>query len=700
MFEYKTRTEYDDGCKFVSQDILLYDYVYDGDIKVECHVNYNSPGFGFVLLEEAENNSISNNVYVFKLGTDNKYQIINKQQSQQSTVKDEYVEPGGGFKISSDLVLIFEMTEDSKVKIYKAIKDDNGINQKSLMIAYTLPHVFESYKIGFYSSAGNILKFASIISESPSNWVSNIANGNGGRIHWLKNGFKIEDCEFDCEVESQLNHLEKGTYYFDFVTNNPDIKYYIYPSYLLDTDEKRPWNEILATKEDETKNILNFKDNSFTLDEDKDINIKFKGKWGTVKEIAIKKYKSDSFVETDYDNIKRAASCIEFDLDKIKKIELTGVVTSIPEEDKHYIFLRGAKGYTLTDLGIELNQEVNYIYENDIIYVNSDGHYKINDDSNQLFAFKNLDGYISKLIVTYTNGDIIDVILQKTFKITVDKEIKTPIIVSDLNENPYNLSSAYREVIEEGTQIDLFNKYQQLKLGKTLDLNHPDIMVYGVNEGSIDTTAKTISEFAPNNEAISHNYYTVDYKNNKITLNSTVKNKYKYCIVSYKHCDNFKYEFTNWERQLVDLKQIGNIYLDDYVCDVVGAITVYGIPDNAVFFGNRLYKVPNIGAINSIDSCTNLYSIIPESKYSVNSSKKISFDKNILSDYRYLIIDYLKDKSYTVNERNNYYEVDIATSEEKCKILYDSTEDQINTYSTLKLNNMNADNFIVLKKEG
>ena len=699
MFEYKTRTEYDNGCKFVSQDILLYDYVYDGDIEVECHVDYNSPGFGFVLLEEAENSSVSNNVYVFKFGTDNKYQIINRQQSQQTTVKDEYVEPGGGFKVPSSLILIFEITEDFKVKIYKASKDENGINQKNLMITYMLPHVFESYKIGFYSSAGNVLKFASIISESPSNWVSNIINGNGGRIHWLKNGFKIEDCEFNCEVESQLNHLEKGTYYFDFTTDNPDIKYYIYPSYLLDTDEKRSWNEILATKEDEEKNILNPKDNSFTLDEDQDINIKFKGKWGTVKEIAIKKYKSNSFVETDYDNIKRAASYIEFDLNKIKKIELTGIITGIPEEDKHYIFLRGAKGYSLTDLDIELNQEISYIYEDNYIYI-GDINYKIEDDSNKLLAFKNVDGYISKLVITYTNGDTIDVILQKTFKITVDKDIKTPIIVSDLNEIPYNLSSAYRAVIEESTQIDLFNKYQQLKLSKTLDLNHSDIKVYGVNEGSIDTTASTISQFAPNAEAISHNYYTVNYKNNKIALNSTVKNKYKYCIVAYKHCDKYKYEFTNWERQLVDLKQTGNIYLDDFVCDVVGAMTVYGIPDNAIFFENRLYKIPSIGAINSIDSCTNLYAIISESKYSINSSKKISFDNDVLSSYKYLIIDYLKDKSYTVNERNNYYEVDIATSEEKCKILYDSAEDQINTYSTLKLNNMNADNFIVLKKEG
>ena len=225
MFEYKTRTEYKNGCRFVSQDILLYDYVYDGDIEVECHIDYNVPGFGFVLLEENKSSSLSNNVYVFKLGTENKYQIINKQLSEQKTIKDEYVGAGGNFKLPSALTLVFEFTESSKVKIYKAVKDKNGINQKTLIIAYDLPHLFENYKIGFYSSGGNILKFASVISESPSNWVSNIFNGNGGRIHWIKNGFVIEDCEFDCEVESQLNHLGKGTYYFDFESDNKDIKY-------------------------------------------------------------------------------------------------------------------------------------------------------------------------------------------------------------------------------------------------------------------------------------------------------------------------------------------------------------------------------------------------------------------------------------------------------------------------------------------
>lgn len=699
MFEYKTRTEYKDGCKFISQDILLYDYIYNGDIEVECHIDYNVPGFGFVLLEENDNASLDSNIYVFKLGTENKYQVINKQLSQQNTVRDEYVEAGGSFKLPSSLMLTFEFVEGSRIKISKIKKDENGINKKTTMITYDLPHLFEDYKIGFYSSGGNVLKFAAVVSESPSNWVSNIFNGNGGRIHWIKNGFKIEDCEFDCEVESQLNHLEKGTYYFDFKTDNPDMKYYIYPSYLLDTDEQRPWDEIMATKEDEKKNILDYKNNSFKLEEDHDVNIKFKGKWGTVENIAIKKYKSDSFVETDYNSIKREASYIMFDLSKIKKINMRGAVNSVPEEGKHHVLLRGGKSYSVTDLGIELEKEYDYVYEDNKVTVGGKD-FKIESANNKLIVFKNLNGYISELIVTYNNGDTVNVILQKTFKIIVNKELKTPIMVTDASEKPFDLASTYREVIEKEKQFDLFNKYKQLKLTKPINISNPDIMIYGTNSNNIDVNAKTIEAFASEYESISYNHYKVDYYNNMIRLEQAVKEKYKYCIVVYNACSKYRYEFTNWERQLVRVNRNKNTYLDHKVCDVIGAMIVYGIPEDAIFFEDRLYQIPDKSSINSVDNCTNLYDMIPESYYSVSRSNKFSIDNAIKSKYKYLIIDYIKDDSYTVNERDSYYEVDIATTKETVKVLYDSTEETINIYHILKLTDTKADNFIVLKKEG
>lgn len=694
MFEYKTRTELKNGCKFTSQDILLYDYLYTGNIELECHVNYVVPGFGFVITEDIENTSLNANSYIFKLDQPNHYKIIAKELSEQTIIKDEFTESGSKFSIPEDLILIFEFVENCKIRIYQSKKNENGINEKQLMISFELPHLIERYQIGFYSSANNIIKFAAVSSESPSNWVSNIFNGNGGRIHWIPNGFKIEDCEFDCEVESALNNLDAGTYYFDFKTTNPDIKYYIYPSDLKDTDTKRPINEILATKEDERKNILNYEDNSFILDFNTNINIKFKGKWGTVTELMVKKYKNQTFVATDYNNIKRDASWLSFDLDKIKKIEFTGTIYSVG--NKHNVFLRGSKSYELKDLNIELNKEIDYIVENNEIII-GENSYNINYDDNLLYIFKNVNATISKLVVTYSNGDVVDILLQKTFKITIDKEIKTPIIVTDINEEPFDLSSSFRQVIQDKTQIDLFNRYNPIKLSKNL---LSDLIVFGTNSSNINTEATSIDEFTSEYDLISYNYYTVDKKHNSVKVNKEMRDQYKYVGISYKHENDFIYEYTNWARELFDLNKTKGIYLKDKICNTFGALIVYGIPKNSVFFEDRLYKVLNISSINSIDCCADIYEIIDNSVYALNSvTNMLIVDTEIRNRYDYLIVDYLKDNSYAINERETYYEVDVATTNEEIKTMYDSSETGINNYKTLNLTNKNDGNFIVLRKQ-
>ena len=692
MFEYKTRTKLNNGCEFVNQDILLYDYLYSGDLKINCSVEYNTPGFGFVILENSENNVINENVYLFKLGTDNRYQIISKQLDEQTLIKNEFVEAGSSFKINETMNLEFVFTEDSKIELYKISK-----NKKAKLFTYNIPHQIKAYKIGYYSSASNIIKFADISTESPSNWISNIENGEGGRIHWIKNGFIIEDCTYDCEVESQINPLKAGTYFLDFKSTNPNIKYYIFPSERKDTDIKREMSDILKSKEDEKKNILDYKDNSFTLEEDKNINIKFKGKYGTISNICIKKYKDDSFVETDYETTKREASYIKFDLNKIKKIELAGTINSVAEK-RHSVFVRGVKSYTITDMNIELNKSYDYIYEDNKIKIGADS-FDIKDDSNELIAFKNLNGIITKLLVTYNNGDVVDVLLQKTLKITVDKEIKTPIIVTDLNYNPFNLSSTYRKVIQESKHIDLFNKFKPIELTHQMILNHSDIVVFGINSGIINTEAIEIDDFASNYELISYNHYKTDYKHNKILLKKEYKERYKYIGVQYKHSENYLYEFTNWDREIFNIEEERNLYIKYPICNVVGSTIVYGIPKEAEFFSDRLMDISNFNNINSIDYCTNLYDILLDNSYTITSTNKLYINEDIKEKYKYIIVDYLRDDNYVVNERDSYYEVDIATTKEEIRTIYDYTEERINTYSNLKLTNISPNNFIVLRKE-
>lgn len=712
MFEYKTRTETVNGCKFIQQDILLLDYLYHSNSEIECVVDYMIPGFGFVIVEDNNDNaSTSENVYIIKFGKRNQYQIINREYNEQSIVRDEFILGGKDINPNTqDLRLVFKFTDNDTVRIYAADKNEYGINIETLLIEYRMPYEILNYKLGFYSNGGNTLKFAAIKTDAPSNWISNVFNGNGGRINWITNGFEIEDCEYDCEVESQGIELDPGTYYFDFKTTNPDIKYYIYPAEQKDIETKRPLDEILATKEDEVKNILNYEDGSFEVQENQKINIKFKGKWRRVTEIAVKQHKLDDFVETDYDSIKREASYIEFDLSKISKIEIEGTVNAIPDTEltetrRYNLFLCGSTSIGLEDINIQLGQTVNYVFntEDRILSVITDKtkNFDVLSDTtdNILRVFHNVDAVITKLIVTTITGDEIDILLQKTFKVTVSKNIKTPIIVTDLNDKPLDLSGSYREVIEESRIIDLFNKYNIIKLSKRLCLTGHNIRVAGLNDGIVDTSKNTIEELGPDYTLISPNNYLVDYDNNTIKISQNIRDQYKYLAIEYNHCDNYRYEFTNYEREYYNLTEEQNLYVENDICDVTGAVILYGIPKGRKFYPELIYRIPNIRAINSIDYSAEIYETLLSDSYTIIGNR-INLNDGVRERYDYLVIDYLKDNSYSINERENYYEVDIATTEDTCRIYYDSNESGVtNTYKQLNLTNMIQDNFIVLRKE-
>ena len=183
MFEYRTRTETDGGCKFYQQDILLFDYTYEGDIDVHARIDYNTPGFGLVIAEYANDISESANVYVIELCARNEYRVIKKEYLDQRTVANDFFDAGKDINVPiKDLDLSFKFTEKYKVEVYSG---------DVLLFSFGMDYDIAQYKIGFYSSAGNVIKNCIIYSETPSNWVHNIWNGYGGRIDWIKNGFNI-----------------------------------------------------------------------------------------------------------------------------------------------------------------------------------------------------------------------------------------------------------------------------------------------------------------------------------------------------------------------------------------------------------------------------------------------------------------------------------------------------------------------------
>ena len=138
------------------------------------------------------------------------------------------------------------------------------------------------------------------------------------------------------------------------------------------------------------------------------------------------------------------------------------------------------------------------------------------------------------------------------------------------------------------------------------------------------------------------------------------------------------------------------------MCNVQNALTIYGVPKEAVFLKEQLFRVPDKRAINSIDYCTSVYEEIPSEYYSITTANRLILDTSVREQYSYLVIEYLKENSYAVNERDNEYEIDIASSGSGTIICYDSNEyDVTEQFKVLGINIDNAvkDNFIVLQKD-
>lgn len=266
---------------------------------------------------------------------------------------------------------------------------------------------------------------------------------------------------------------------------------------------------------------------------------------------------------------------------------------------------------------------------------------------------------------------------------------------------PLDLSACFREVCSESSCVEIFNKYNPIKLSKPLIFNK-NIKVAGANTSSINTHASSIDEAAEKYTVLAKNEYEIDYENNTVKIPFKTKDQYKYIIIEYDHCDTYRYEFTNYERQLADLAIKGNIYLENKICDVVNAITIYGVPKDAIFREELFYRVPNKASLNSIDYCVNVYDELAGNEYEVLPTGRLVLESDIRSKYKYLIIEYLKDRSYCVNERDSEYEIDIAGTEEGIRLCYDADEyDVTNSYSGISFNIDDAieNNFIILRKD-
>ena len=157
----------------------------------------------------------------------------------------------------------------------------------------------------------------------------------------------------------------------------------------------------------------------------------------------------------------------------------------------------------------------------------------------------------------------------------------------------------------------------------------------------------------------------------------------------YKNNEKY-YIFTNTEREY--FKPNCKLKMASPILDKLNTVTVYGIKHKSRFDLDELLHVES-ESLDSISNCADMYDILFESDcHSINKATgEIRLDN--VDDYKYIIVDYIKDESYCINYRYdmNSYEIDIAVSDESnISMYYDNIIQYVSSDSVQEyINNKN-----------
>ena len=156
------------------------------------------------------------------------------------------------------------------------------------------------------------------------------------------------------------------------------------------------------------------------------------------------------------------------------------------------------------------------------------------------------------------------------------------------------------------------------------------------------------------------------------------------------------YYFTNVEREYFEPKR--RLVLEKLPLDESGSVKIYLIDKDANFELDKILHIPDKGKdtiMDTIDLCVDgQYLIISENEYEefgvivYRETGEIIFNTD-LSEYSYIIVDYMKKDSYAINfdyERQSYA-VDISTSNETPSIVYDNIEMVVDAYEYINEQN-------------
>lgn len=552
MIQNNCRIDASNGIRFFDQDILIDDFVYNDYAEVELTIAYNTPGFGIVLFNNATSALLSSDseTFLFRIGyreasIEYKTGYLNRTILSIPTT----IYPG----IHNDNI---------KVKFRKYRRniylDVDGTSVFDTRL-YKLPKDISKFCIGIYSNAGNVIKYIQSNSKIPDYWSINMYNTIGGRIKFFNDGFEISECNEKAEIEQMKIDLPAGKFYLHYkLSEKNDIKCYAFTS-----------NDTLI--KDADKNILDYSDNSITLENDTEVNIKFVGTYGTVSEIILNQDKDSGYVYTTDDNKEVAPSNITINKNNISKVVWSAVITSFGIKEEAYLFKDGK--YSLKEYSgnktFKFGRTYQYTYDLetnkfDISYNDDIEFTKIlnkNDiDKGAFSILKNVDATLFYLTIYEKDGTITNIITDNVKKISVPFSRRDPIIVTDEYDEPLNISSAYRiyTVFKDGTDIidydndkyvftnierEIYpvNTYNNYKTQFDISENINAVRVYGITNETIDydNIYRVINHVDDIGLCCDNNYKQIDSSEvvisrltNEIVINSDTS-EFSYIVIDY-----------------------------------------------------------------------------------------------------------------------------------------------------------------------
>lgn len=574
MFQTNSRVERDNGIRFYEQDVLSSDYVYTGDMVIDLSVDYLYPGIGILLaVDNGKPLNEVDSLYLFKLG-DNDFHVIERHYLSQSTP----VEASCAFAASdanTNANLIF--SKKGQVVELNLVTHNPVTNARELreLGHYTIKGSLDKYRIGFYSNAGNTLKYASIASDIPTNWMVNIKNTNGGRIAFFRDGFIIEGCEHAAELEQQEIGLCAGTYYVEYqsekVNDANDIECFIFNSADNHFDDAK-------------KSIL--ENGRFILAADGKVNIKFKGTSGKITNVSIKDLADGAYVETEGEVVTQDGSYITVNLIRLKSISWKGTISDLPEwedltkECPYGIVATKHERVTKDMANIDLNKEYQYSYTvatNKLVIQRANELYREldiglrTDDEHKLLLFKNMSAIITELLIVDDQNKETNVLLQKTFRKFVPSTISGPVIIESEDGNPLDLSASYREVLNGNKNYYLFTNYEReifpdarepIVLAKPVADVSGAVKLYGIPHDAViseenfyripqKAMVNSIDLYTSKYDIIEEMKYIINYDRPEIEITAELRALYQVFIVDYlkndSYCINFLQEYGSYE---------------------------------------------------------------------------------------------------------------------------------------------------------